>query len=187
MTDPFSPTPPPTPTNTQKEIMSMNFIFIRPLLKNKVLRGFADVSFKRHKLSLLIKAKVVSKERCWQEGHNKLQIQYQIFPLPQSIHKANWKRNLAVYRHQWALVKRNQTMKDSGMENIFNFSLLKSLPSIWQSQRTLLTHSCYRDITIPEWPDLLLLLLLTSILHWMQTTKYSYKRGHHPHSPATIS
>lgn len=166
--------------------MSFNFIFIRPLLKNKVLRGFADVSFKRHKLSLLIKVKVVSKERCWQEGHNKLQIQYQIFPLPQSIHKANWKRNLAVYRHQWALVKRNQTMKDSGMENIFNFSLLKSLPSIWQSQRTLLTHSCCRDITIPEWPDLLLLLLLTSILHWMQTTKYSYKRGHHPRSPATI-
>ena len=50
-----------------------------------------------------------------------------------------------------------------------------------------LTHSCCRDITIPEWPDLLLLLLLTSILHWMQTTKYSYKRRHHPRSPATIS
>ena len=122
------PTPPPT--NTQKEIMSMNFIFIRPLLKNKVLRGFADVSFKRHKLSLLIKVKIVSKERCCQGGHNKLQIQYQIFPLPKSIHKANWKRNLAVYRHQWGLVKSNQTMKDSGMEKNFNFSLLKSLPSI---------------------------------------------------------
>ena len=131
MADPFSPTPPPPPPPTQKkQIMYMNFIFIPPLLNNKVLRGFADVSFKRHKLSLSIKVKIVSKERCWQEGHNKLQVQYQIFPLPQSIHKANWKRNLAIYRHQWALVKRNQTMKDSGMENIFNFSLLKSLPSI---------------------------------------------------------
>ena len=112
------------PTNTQKEIMSMNFIFIRPLLKNKVIRGFADVSFKRHKLSLLIKVKVVSKERCWQEGHNKLQIQYQIFPLPQSIHKANWKRNLAVYRHQWALVKRNQN--NEGFRHGKHFQFLSS-------------------------------------------------------------
>ena len=94
------PPPPPAPTNTKKQIMFMNFIFIPPLLNNKVLRGFADVSFKRHKLSLSIKVKVVSKERCWQEGRNKLQVQYQIFPLPQSIHKANWKRNLADYRHQ---------------------------------------------------------------------------------------
>ena len=137
MTDPFSPTPPsPPPTNTQKEIMSMNFIFIRPLLKNKDLRGFADVSFKRHKLSLLIKVKVVSKERCWQEGHNKLHIQYQIFPLPQSIHKANWKRNLAVYRQQWALVKRNQTMKDSGMET-FSISLFLNHCLLFDSHNAL--------------------------------------------------
>lgn len=75
MADPFSPTnSPPTP-HKKKYYMSMNFIFIRPLLKNKVLRGFADASFKRHKLSLLIKVKVVSKERCWQEGHNNLQKQ----------------------------------------------------------------------------------------------------------------
>lgn len=115
------PTP---PTNTQKEIMFMNFIFIRPLLKNKVLRGFADVWFKSHKLSLLIKVKVVSKERCWQEGHNKLQIQYQIFPLPQSIHKANWKRNLAVYRHQWALVKR--ISNNEGFRHGKHFQFLSS-------------------------------------------------------------
>ena len=123
MTDPFSPTPPPPPSpNQHTKRNNVHELSFHTTSTEK--QGFADVSFKRHKLSLFIKVKVVSKERCGQEGHNKLQIQYQIFPLPQSIHKANWKRNLAVYRHQWALVKRNQN--NEGFRHGKHFQFLSS-------------------------------------------------------------